>query len=47
MKNYFLKPNVVAIKTWWTSKKLKQERGQGTFNVDLYLRILAIKNNEC
>jgi len=37
--------NIQHIKTWWETKKLPQEKG-GSFNLELYLQILKIKNNE-
>ena len=37
--------NIQHIKTWWETKKLPQEKG-GSFNLELYLAILKIKNNE-
>jgi hypothetical protein len=42
MKNYFLKLNIVSMKNWWTHSKIKEDKG-GSFNVELYLRILEVK----
>ena len=37
--------NIQQLINWWQSKKLPQEKA-GSFNLELYLQILKIKNNE-
>lgn len=43
MKNTFIPTKIIAISKWWKKSKLKEDKG-GSFNMELYLRILEIKS---
>lgn len=42
MKNLFIPTKLIQFKNWWTNQKTENDKG-GSFNMELYLRILEIK----